>query len=75
MIEALKCCICGTEYKGEFDAPCPKCEWANSGIEEDMYEEDEVDVYNGCSRKDAKEKLAKGLTKWGDPIKNSSQAP
>ena len=60
MIEALKCCICGTEYKGEFDDPCPVCAWANSGIEEDLYEEDEIDAYNCCSRKHAKENFKKG---------------
>ena len=65
----LKCCICGTEYEGEYDDECPVCLWSNSGIEEQMYNDDERDAYNLMSRKKAKENYAKGLTIFGDPIK------
>lgn len=71
MIVKLTCCICGINYKGEYDDPCPKCGWANSGIEEQLFAEEEIDAYNCTSRAEAKRNLAKGLDKWGDPIKKN----
>lgn len=65
----IKCCICGNEYKGNYDDECPVCLWANSGIEEQLYSEDEKDAYNLISRAKAKKLFAKGLDIFGDPIK------
>lgn len=70
MIVKLKCCICGNGYEGEYDDACPICGWCNSGVEEQLYEDDEYDAYNCTTRVKAKTNYAKGLNKWGEPIKS-----
>ena len=68
-MEKIKCPICQTEIEGKpFEMFCPKCAWGYSGTEQ-AYSEDEVDDYNLISRKKAKELFAKGLNKYGEPIK------
>ena len=65
----VNCPICGTKIDDDerFEV-CPVCNWAYTGIES-AYEEDEKDDYNLISRKEAKERFAKGLNIWGEPIR------
>ena len=63
-----KCYICGTEFEGEmFVDNCPCCGWIPA--DEEMLTEDEYDTINYTSIKEAKANYAKGLNKWGEPIK------
>lgn len=66
----IKCPICDTVYRGhegeKYDY-CPKCNWAYTGIE-DTLEENEKDSYNCMSLKEAKAMLARGLTIFGAPL-------
>ena len=63
----VKCPICGNEIPDEQFQPCSYCEWGYTGYE-NIYEENEIDDYNLISKKQAKENLAKGLNKWGEPL-------
>lgn len=66
-MEKVKCPICGTLIEDEPYLSCPYCEWGYTG-DEGLYNEDEFDDYNLTTRKQAKENLEKGLTKWGEPL-------
>ena len=64
----VKCPICGTKYEGEsLVDPCPDCGWIRYGSE-DTTDENEYDEVNHTTIAKAKENLAKGLDKWGDPL-------
>ena len=67
-MDRIDCPICGIKIDGEQFENCPVCGWAYTGYEF-AYDENEKDDYNLISRKEAKEKFAKGLNKWGDPIR------
>lgn len=64
-----KCCICGTEMDSVGWDDCPVCSWTNTGGEELVYAEDEIDDCNKISRAEAKRNFAKGLDIFGNPIK------
>ena len=68
----IKCPICGTEIDDELFVPCPYCEWGYTGIEH--CDPDEKCDFNFMSPTQAKELLAKGLTKWGDPLPQRPKA-
>lgn len=62
--EIVKCPICGTEFEGGTFDDCPYCDWAYLGYEGEL-EEDEIDLANPITVKQAKENFAKGLDIWG----------
>lgn len=64
-----KCCICGTPMKSVAWDDCPVCLWTNTGIEERVYSEEEIDDCNKISRAEAKRRYAVGLNVLGKPIK------
>ena len=68
MLGRIKCPVCQTEIPDETHVPCPVCEWSYVGIEE-VIPEDEKECFNGISLKEAKALYAKGLTKYGEPIR------
>ena len=68
-MDKVKCPICQKDIEDEPYTPCPYCGWGYTG-DENLYEEDEFDDYNLTSRAKAKENLAKGLDKWGEPLPN-----
>lgn len=68
MLGRIKCPVCQTEIPDETHVPCPVCEWSYVGIEEVILE-DEREPFNRTSLKEAKALFAKGLTKYGDPIR------
>ena len=60
-----KCHICSTEYDGiALATECPVCGWVESYIEDD----NEYDEINYMTASEAKEKFAKGLNMWGEPL-------
>ena len=65
--EKLKCPICGTEFEGSTFDDCPYCDWE---YEYDDYtgEEDEPNITNPVTYRQAKELVAKGLNIWGEPL-------
>lgn len=68
-MEKVKCPICNAIINdAPYDEMCPTCAWTYTGVE-NVYEENEIDDYNLISRKQAKELFAKGLNKYGEPIK------
>lgn len=67
-MERVKCPICGIEIDDEPYEACPVCGWGYTGIE-DSLEENEKDCYNLMTIKEAKERFAKGLNIWGEPIR------
>lgn len=68
-MEKVKCPICDSIINDNpYDEMCPVCAWTYTGVES-VYEEGEKDDYNLMSRKKAKELYAKGLNKYGEPIK------
>ena len=67
-MDRIECPICGIKIEDEQFESCPVCGWTYTGYEV-AYEEDERDDYNLISRKEAKENFAKGLNKWGEPIR------
>ena len=66
-MEKVKCPICGKNIEDEQFIPCEYCGWSYTGWES-IYEENEKDDYNLISRAEAKDNLAKGLNKWGEPL-------
>ena len=65
----IKCPICDTPIEDKsFESFCSVCSWGYSGMEE-FLKDDEIDDYNLMTRKKAKELFAKGLNKYGEPIK------
>lgn len=65
-----KCIICGTKFEGGmYEDPCPRCQWIPIASE-DVENEDERDYVNRISVREAKKRYAKGLDRFGDPIKN-----
>ena len=63
----VKCPICKTEFEGGSFDHCPYCDWCYQGIENE-FEENEYDEANHTTIAKAKENLAKGLDKWGEPL-------
>lgn len=68
MEREIICIICGHKFKGDQFDECPICEWAFTGIDKSL-EEDEIDDYNKISKAEAKRNFAKGLNIWGEPLK------
>ena len=65
-----KCIICGTVHDGGlYEDPCPCCQWIPIH-KDNVSSEDEYDYINGTTIREAKNKYAKGLNRFGDPIKS-----
>lgn len=66
-MDKVKCFICGTEFDRDETDNCPYCSWFYEGFERTC-DEHEYDELNHTTIAKAKENLAKGLDKWGDPL-------
>ena len=65
----IKCPICGETRSDETYEPCPFCGWVYDGCEGEIENPDErEDMLNPVSYNQAKERVAKGLNIWGEPL-------
>ena len=67
MQDIVKCYICGTIFDRDKSDNCPCCDWFFEGFEESE-NANEYDEINHTTIAQAKENLAKGLNKWGEPL-------
>ena len=71
-LDTVKCPICGTIFEGSTLDDCPLCDWEYATWDVDTPDDDPSDVNHGMTKREAKEKFAKGLNMWGKPLKDAS---